>query len=147
MRLLLTIILIGAFHISPLSAEELPGTLKEVKDSGKIKVGYRQSLPPMSFLGKDGTPSGYSVDLCNHIVAGVESKIGRKVTVDYVPVSSEDRFEALTTKCLNISEMVWQGFAEYATTTADVDQAQYNTCGVNFTSRVCSGEFQILFYL
>lgn len=102
MRLLLTIILIGAFHISPLSAEELPGTLKEVKESGKIKVGYRQSLPPMSFLGKDGTPSGYSVDLCNHIVAGVESKIGRKVTVDYVPVSSEDRFEALTTKRIDI---------------------------------------------
>lgn len=102
MRVLLTIILIGAFHITPLSAKELLGTLKEIKETGKIKVGYRQSLPPMSFLNKDGVPSGYSVDLCNHIVEGVESKIGSKLTVEYVPVTSEDRFEALTAGRIDI---------------------------------------------
>lgn len=101
-RVLLTIILIGAFYITPLSAQELQGTLKGIKESGKIKIGYRESLPPMSFLNKEGIPSGYSIDLCNQIVTGVEEKIGSDVKIEYIPVTSEDRFEALTSNKIDI---------------------------------------------
>lgn len=102
MRALLTIILIGAFYTTPLSAQDLQGTLKDIQESGKIKIGYRQFLPPMSFLSKDGIPSGYSVDLCNHIAAGVKNKVGRDVSVEYIAVTAEDRFEALVTNRIDI---------------------------------------------
>jgi len=71
----------------------------------------------MSFLGKEGKPAGYSIDLGNHIVNEIKNKIGPEIAVEYVPVTAEDRFAALsenkidilcgaTTKTLSRSELV-----------------------------------------
>ncbi|MGW8182183.1 MAG: transporter substrate-binding domain-containing protein, partial [bacterium] len=102
MRTLLTIIFIGVFSATPLSAQDLEGTLKTIQESGKIRIGYRNSLPPMSFLNQDGVPSGYSIDLCNRIAAEVKNKIGGDMSVEYIPVTAEDRFEALATNRIDI---------------------------------------------
>lgn len=117
MRGILTTMLLVAFFSSPLAAQELTGTLQQVKKTGKIKIGYRHSQPPMSSLDKDGKPVGYSIDLCKHIVNEIEIKIGSKIVVEYVPVTAEERFHALsenkidilcgaTTKTLSRSEVV-----------------------------------------
>ncbi len=102
MRALLTIILIGALNVTSLSAQELQGTLKRIQESGKIKIGYRQFHSPMSFLDKSGIPSGYSIDLCKHIVKGVEKKIDKEVSIEYIPVTAEERFEALISDKIDI---------------------------------------------
>jgi len=113
----LAIIMLIVFFASPLPAQELTGTLHQIKKSGQIKIGYRVSQPPMSFLGKNGNPTGYSIDLCKDIVAEVETKIGSDVKVEYVPVTAEERFKALrdnkidilcgsTTKTLSRGELV-----------------------------------------
>ena len=113
----LTIILLIIFLTSPLSAQELKGTLQQIKKSGKIRIGFRESQPPMSFVDKDGAPAGYSIDICKEIVTEVKNKIGADVKVDYVPVTAEGRFKALddnkidilcgsTTKTLSRSEIV-----------------------------------------
>jgi len=92
-------------------------TLLQVQKSGKIKIGYRQDQPPMSFLDKDSTPAGYSIDLCKLIAAEVETKIGGTVAIEYVPVTAAERFNALsdnridilcgsTTKTLSRGELV-----------------------------------------
>jgi glutamate/aspartate transport system substrate-binding protein len=91
-----------AFFVSPLSAEQLTGTLEQIKRSGKIKIGYRQSQPPMSFLDNDGKPCGYSIDLCETIVTEIQERIDSNVRVDYVPVTAENRFQALAAKKIDI---------------------------------------------
>jgi glutamate/aspartate transport system substrate-binding protein len=117
MRGILAAILLVGLLTSPLSAQELTGTLLQIQKSGKIKIGFRKSQPPMSALGKDGIPEGYSIDLCEHIVAGVENKIGKDIDVEYIPVTAAERFYALsdnkidilcgsTTKTLARSEIV-----------------------------------------
>ncbi len=117
MRSKLGIILLIAFFASPLAAQELTGTLQQIKKSGQIRIGYRVSEPPMSFLDKNGNPTGYSIDLCKSIVTEVENKIGADVKVEYVPVTADGRFKALgdnkidilcgsTTKTLSRSELV-----------------------------------------
>ena len=117
MRGKLGIILLIVFFISPLSAQELTGTLQQIKKSGQIKIGYRESEPPMSFLDKEGNPTGYSIDICKGIVTEVENKIGMDVNIDYIPVTADGRFKALgdnkidilcgsTTKTLSRSELV-----------------------------------------
>lgn len=117
MRSILATILLVAFFAAPLSAQELTGTLLRIKTAGKIRIGYRQDQPPMSFLEKDGKPAGYSIDLCKLIVAETEDKIGAVVAVEYVPVTAAERFHALTddridilcgstTKTLSRSELV-----------------------------------------
>jgi len=117
MRGILGIILLIAFFASPLSAQEFKGTLQQIKKSGQIRIGYRVSEPPMSFLDKDGNPTGYSIDICMGIVTEVENKIDMDVKVEYVPVTADGRFKALgdnkidilcgsTTKTLTRSELV-----------------------------------------
>jgi ABC-type amino acid transport substrate-binding protein len=117
MRGKLGVILLIVFFASPLSAQELTGTLQQIKKSGQIRIGYRVSEPPMSFLDKDGNPTGYSIDICKGIVTEVENKIGTDVKIEYVPVTADGRFKALgdnkidilcgsTTKTLSRSELV-----------------------------------------
>ena len=113
----LGIVLLIVFFASPLAAKELTGTLQQIKKSGKIRIGYRVSEPPMSFLDQDEKPAGYSIDICKSIVTEVENKLGTDIKVNYVAVSAKERFEALaenkidilcgsTTKTLARSELV-----------------------------------------
>src|SRR5262245_28656321 len=46
------------------TAPPAPDTLKKVKDSGTLTIGYRDSSVAFSFLGSDDKPAGHSVDLC-----------------------------------------------------------------------------------
>src|SRR5262249_46487023 len=51
----------------------LSGTLKKVKDTGTITLGYRESSLPFSYLNKRQQPIGYSIDLCREIVEEVST--------------------------------------------------------------------------
>lgn len=117
MRSLLAAILLVTFFAGPLSAKEFTGTLEQIQKTGEIKIGYRQSQPPMSFVDKDGVPIGYSIDICKQIVTELKITIGSDVAVKYVPVTAEERFKALsdnkidllcgaTTKTLSRGELV-----------------------------------------
>lgn len=71
-------------------------TLAKIKDSGTIKLGYRENSPPFSFQGNDGKPHGYSVDLCRIVADEVARQMGiAKLDVRWVMVSAQNRFEAL----------------------------------------------------
>jgi len=102
MRIILTAISVIALLATPLFAHELVETLPQIQKSGKIRIGYRESSPPMSSLNKDGIPEGYSIYLCQEIVTGVEKKIGKDIKIEYVPVTSADRFKALTDNKIDI---------------------------------------------
>jgi len=117
MRCKLAIILLIVFFAIPAAAQELTGTLKQIKKTGKIRIGYRVSEPPMSYLDKDKNPIGYTIDICQGIVTEVKNKIGSDIKVEYVPVTAAERFKALddhkidilcgsTTKTLSRSELV-----------------------------------------
>ncbi len=71
-------------------------TLERIKESGRIKLGYRGDAAPYSFDNAIGEPAGYSVNLCRAIVAHLKRDLGlAEIGVDYVRVSSKDRFEAV----------------------------------------------------
>lgn len=79
------------------------GTLDQIKQSGKIRIGYRVSEPPMSFLDQNGKPVGYSIDVCSRIVTAVKTKLGNaNIAVEYVPVDSSTRFPMLTDNSIDI---------------------------------------------
>jgi ABC-type amino acid transport substrate-binding protein len=88
--------------VNPLAAQELSGTLQQIKKSGKIRVGYRQFRPPMSFLNKENKPDGYSVDLCRLIVTEVRNRLGADINVEFIPVTAENRFDDLSENKIDI---------------------------------------------
>ncbi len=81
----------------PAAAQEPPGgTLKKIADSGHLLIGHRVSARPFSFVGDDGTITGYVIDLCREVAAEVKAELGRQdLQTVFVPVSAGDRFEQL----------------------------------------------------
>lgn len=56
-------------------AQELYGTLKKIKDSGRIVIGRSENSIPFSYTGADGNPVGYSIDICGRIAEGVRQEL------------------------------------------------------------------------
>ena len=82
--------------ISGLHAQELTGTLKKIKDSKSVVLGYRESSIPFSYVNKLGEPIGYSIDLCNAVVEEVSNALeGTDLTVKHQKVTSETRIPAV----------------------------------------------------
>ena len=102
MRCLLTVLLLTVFFVQSSAAEGFTGTLHEIQKSGTIKIGYRKAQPPMSFLNENGKPVGYSMDLCEQIATKSQEAIHRDLKIEYVPVSAEDRFDALVKNKIDI---------------------------------------------
>lgn len=103
MKLLFTLLAIATFLAPSANAAEPKTTLEQIKETGKVRVGYRENVPPMSFLGQDGKPMGYSIDLCVRIVNEVKTTLGNPdIVIEYVPVSSSNRFKALADNTIDI---------------------------------------------
>jgi glutamate/aspartate transport system substrate-binding protein len=78
------------------SAQELTGTLKKIKDSKTVTLGYRASSIPFSYLNKLHQPIGYSIDLCNEVVKEISSELqGVEIGVNYKLVRAETRISAV----------------------------------------------------
>src|SRR5262249_15442690 len=91
LRLVLALALLCAL---PAAAEELTGTLKKVKDSGSVTIGYREGSFPFSYLNASKQPIGYSIDLCLEIVEEVKETLGiDELRIRFVPVTPENRIE------------------------------------------------------
>jgi glutamate/aspartate transport system substrate-binding protein len=93
MRFLLAVALLAA---TGARAQELTGTLKKVKDSKTVTLGYRESSIPFSYVNKVGEPIGYSIDLCNAVVDEVSKELeGVEIAVNYKKVTAETRIPAV----------------------------------------------------
>lgn len=59
-----------------LAAQAADGpTLARVRETGVIVIGYRPASLPFSYLDAQLRPTGYTVDLCDRIVAAVRQKL------------------------------------------------------------------------
>jgi len=71
------------------------GTLEQIKETGKIRLGYRTDAAPFSSR-KGAAASGYSVELCKHIVTVIKAQPGfADIDVEYIPLGSMVQFDAV----------------------------------------------------
>jgi len=76
----------------PAMAQELTGTLKNIKETGAITLGYRDSSIPFSYLDDNQKPVGYAMDICLKIVDAVKKELKLdKLEVKLNPVTSATR--------------------------------------------------------
>jgi ABC-type amino acid transport substrate-binding protein len=84
-------------------AHESEGTLEKIARTGEFVIGYRTDSSPLSYENADGEPSGYSVDLCRRIAAGVKAHFGeKKIETKFVRVSSDERISAVVNGKIDI---------------------------------------------
>ncbi len=78
------------------SAAELTGTLKKVKESGRISLGVRETSMPFNYQDDKQVYHGYSLDLCMKIVDEVRKELALpNVKVDLTPTTAATRIPLL----------------------------------------------------
>jgi glutamate/aspartate transport system substrate-binding protein len=88
---------------APAVAQEIRPTLDKIKETGAIQLGHRETSRPFSFLGTDGKPAGYSVDLCLQVSDTIRQAL--KLTdlkVTWVPVTPADRVSKLVKGAIDL---------------------------------------------
>src|SRR6202521_1678606 len=78
------------------SSEGLSPTLANIKKTHVVRLGYRESSPPFSFLDHSNRPIGYSLELCEAIVEEIGVEVDdANLGIEHVKVTSDDRIPAV----------------------------------------------------
>ena len=85
---------LSLFAVTPIaaSAQSLGPTLQKIKDASTITIGHRDSSVPFSYLDNNQKPIGFSLDLCDLVVAKIKARLGQPgLKVAYQAVNSSNR--------------------------------------------------------
>ena len=92
-----------ALGVSQAGAEELTGTLKNIKDTGAITIGFRDSSIPFSYLDDHQQPVGFAMDICGKIVDAIKNELKLdKLEVKLNPVTSSTRIPLLANGTIDL---------------------------------------------
>src|ERR1700749_3865228 len=87
----------------PATAQELTGTLKNIKETGAITLGYRDSSIPFSYLDDNQKPVGFAMDICYKIVDAVKKELKLdKLEVKLNPVTSATRIPLMANGTIDL---------------------------------------------
>jgi glutamate/aspartate transport system substrate-binding protein len=96
-------LLATALCAGPAAAQELTGTLKSIKETGAITLGFRDSSIPFSYLDDNQKPIGYAMDICYKIVDAVKKELKlEKLEVKLNPVTSSTRIPLLANGTIDL---------------------------------------------
>jgi glutamate/aspartate transport system substrate-binding protein len=96
MNILRSALLAALMIAAPAWGQELDGTLKKIKATSTLNLGYLTSAPPFSFPGPDKRPVGYSIDLCAHVAGAIQKQLGINLKLNWVPVTTGNRIQMVT---------------------------------------------------
>jgi glutamate/aspartate transport system substrate-binding protein len=97
-------------------SEGLIPTLANIKNTHVVRLGYRESSPPFSFLDQANRPIGYSLELCEAVVDEIGVEVDEPdLKIEYVKVTSDDRIPAVLQKKIDL---------ECGSTTANAERAK-----------------------
>jgi glutamate/aspartate transport system substrate-binding protein len=97
-------------------SEGLSPTLAAIKNAHAVRLGYRESSPPFSFLDQANRPIGYSLELCEAVVDEIGIEVDDpNLRIDYVKVTSDDRIQAVLQNKIDL---------ECGSTTANAERAK-----------------------
>lgn len=85
------------------AAAQLKGTLQKITETKTIRLGYLRESVPFSFVDASGDPSGYSIDLCKRVAAGVQQQLNLpELAIKWVPVTLANRFDLVATGSIDL---------------------------------------------
>jgi len=99
----------------PAKVPPLDGTLKIIKSTSTLNLGYLESAPPFSFTDTDKKPAGYSIDLCTRVATGIQKQLDVNLKLNWVVVTPENRMSMVESGKVDI---------ECGTTTASLSRQE-----------------------
>jgi glutamate/aspartate transport system substrate-binding protein len=95
--------LAATLGVSQARAEELTGTLKTIKETGAITLGFRDASIPYSYLDDSQRPIGFAMDICYAIADAVKKELKlEKLEVKLNPVTSATRIPLLANGTIDL---------------------------------------------
>jgi ABC-type amino acid transport substrate-binding protein len=95
-------VLTAAFVLATMASAQTGGneglspTLSAIKNAHVVRLGYRESSPPFSFIDPANRPIGYSIELCEAIVDEIGVEVDDPdLKIEYLKVTSDDRIPAI----------------------------------------------------
>jgi len=77
--------------------------LDRIQERGVVNMGHRESSVPFSYIGDDGKPQGYSIDLCNQFVDEIRKTLKMpNIKVKHVPVTSQTRIALMANGTIDV---------------------------------------------
>jgi glutamate/aspartate transport system substrate-binding protein len=114
--LLLAGFLLTTAAVAQSGGEGLSPTLAAIKKDHVVRLGYRESSPPFSFMDPSNRPIGYSLELCEAVVDEIGIEVDdANLRIDYVKVTSDDRIPAVVQNKIDL---------ECGSTTANAERAK-----------------------
>jgi len=102
-RFIATAAIVAAFGATGVTAQQLTGVLKKIKDTGEITLGHRDASVPFSYLDDKQQPVGYSIDLCLRVADAVKAELKLPaIKVKYNPVTSATRIPLVANGTVDI---------------------------------------------
>jgi ABC-type amino acid transport substrate-binding protein len=99
---MLTVLLAAALLAAPARAAEAD-TLQKIKSSNTITLGYREDARPFAYVGDDGKPAGYSVELCTRIASSIGRQLGLlNLQTKWVKVTPENRISSVVSGAIDL---------------------------------------------
>ncbi len=95
----------GASFAQDIAAQQggLSATLATIKRTHTVRLGFRESSTPFSFLDQSNRPIGYSLELCQAVVEEIGVAIDASdLKIEYVKVTSDDRIPAVVDKKIDL---------------------------------------------
>jgi glutamate/aspartate transport system substrate-binding protein len=100
---ILGLVLAAGFGLSGARAEELTGTLKNIKETGALTIGYRDSSIPFSYLDDSQKPIGFALDICYKIADAIKAELKLdKLEIKLNPVTSSTRIPLLANGTIDL---------------------------------------------
>ncbi len=88
---------------APQAGHAQDGTLKKVKETGSITIGFRESSVPFSYLDDKQQPVGFAMDICTKIVDAVKKELKlTKLEVKLNPVTSATRIPLMANGTIDL---------------------------------------------
>jgi glutamate/aspartate transport system substrate-binding protein len=79
------------------------GTLKKLRDSGRIVMGVRESSSPLSYTLGGGQYTGFHVEMCQRIIDSIKTQLKLpKLEIQYSPVTSQNRIPLMENGTIDI---------------------------------------------
>ena len=100
---LLGVVVAATFCVNQASGDDLTGTLKKIKETGVINIGYRDSSIPFSYLDDNQKPVGFAIDICLKVVEAVKKELKlANLNVEFNPVTSSGRIPLLANGTIDL---------------------------------------------
>jgi polar amino acid transport system substrate-binding protein len=86
------------FSMSLSGAAWAETVMEKVARTGVLTAGTRTDFIPLSYINEKGELVGYSIDIINQIKGQLEQDLGRKITLQLVPVEIDQRIPKILTR-------------------------------------------------